>query len=90
MAYTLSSTAPKTGNARLALDGQIRDAVQQTYRPPGYTVEAPDSEAGYSWFKEILLPILLLLLAVLAVTFESLTLPLLVLIALPLCRSIHW
>ena len=82
--YRLSNEAPKTGPARRELDTQVRAAIQQVRRPPGYTLEAPEAEEGFSWFKRILLPVLLLLFAVLALTFESLTLPLLVLLALPL------
>jgi len=82
--YRLGEAAPKTGPARRELDAQIRAAIQQVRRPHGYTLEAPEAEEGFSWFKRILLPVLLLLFAVLAVTFESLTLPLLVLLALPL------
>ena len=83
--YQLGPSAPQTGPAREALDEQIRAAIQQVHRPAGYTLEAPRGRGqSCSWFKKILVPVLLLLFAVLAVTFESLTLPLLVLLALPL------
>jgi len=82
--YRLGDDAPKTGPAREAVEEQIRAAIQRAHRPAGYTVETPQVEATFSWFKKILVPIVLLLFAVLAVTFESLTLPLLVLAALPL------
>ena len=54
------------------------------HRPAGYTIETPDPDESFSWFKKILVPVVLLLFAVLALTFESLTLPLLVLVSLPL------
>ena len=82
--YRLGADAPETGPARKALDEQIRTAIQQVHRPSGYTLETPKADATFNWFKRILVPVLLLLYAVLAVTFESLTLPLLVLAALPL------
>jgi multidrug efflux pump subunit AcrB/ABC-type multidrug transport system ATPase subunit len=82
--YRLGAEAPKTGPAREAVEEQIRAAIQRVHRPTGYTVETPQAAATFSWFKKILVPIVLLLFAVLAVTFESLTLPLLVLAALPL------
>ncbi len=82
--YRLGEDAPKTGPARQALEDQIRAAIQQAHRPPGTSVETPRTDERFDWFKKILVPILLLLYAVLAVTFESLTLPLLVLVALPL------
>jgi len=82
--YQLGSQAPATGPARLELERQIQGAIQQVHRPSGYTVETPSEEEGFSWFKTVLVPVVLLLFAVLAFTFESLTLPLLVLVALPL------
>jgi multidrug efflux pump subunit AcrB/ABC-type multidrug transport system ATPase subunit len=82
--YRLGSGAPQTGPSRIALDEEIQDAVREIHRPTGYTVEVMGEEQATSWFKKILVPILLLLCAVLAVTFESLTLPVLVLLAVPL------
>jgi multidrug efflux pump subunit AcrB/ABC-type multidrug transport system ATPase subunit len=82
--YTLESTAPQAGTARLQLDERIRSAVREVHRPVGYTVEALGEDEAVNWFKKILIPVVLLLLAVLAITFESLTLPVLILIALPL------
>ncbi|HXV77423.1 MAG TPA: efflux RND transporter permease subunit, partial [Candidatus Polarisedimenticolaceae bacterium] len=84
VAYTLAADVPTGGPARLALDAELRRAVQDVHRPAGYTIETPAPEASYSWFRRILVPVLLLLFAVLAVTFESLTMPLLVLLSLPL------
>ncbi|NIM02360.1 MAG: ATP-binding cassette domain-containing protein [Acidobacteria bacterium] len=82
--YRLSDDAPKTGPARKNLDEQLRQAIQGVHRPAGYTIEAPEAGDSFDWFKTLLVPVLLLLYAVLAVTFESMTLPLLVLLALPL------
>jgi multidrug efflux pump subunit AcrB/ABC-type multidrug transport system ATPase subunit len=84
ISYRLGDDAPKTGPARQALDDQIEAAIQQVHRPPGYTIETPDPDESFSWFKKIIVPVVMLLFAVLALTFESLTLPLLVLLALPL------
>jgi len=82
--YTLASSAPEAGAERTALEDAIRDVIHQTHRPVGYTIEAPQDEEGLDWFNELMIPILLLLYAVLAITFESLTLPLLVLLSIPL------
>jgi len=82
--YTLGTGAPKTGNARRALDEQIRAAVREVHRPAGTAVEALGEEEATSWFKRVLVPVILLLAGVLAITFESLTMPVLVLVALPL------
>jgi multidrug efflux pump subunit AcrB/ABC-type multidrug transport system ATPase subunit len=84
ISYRLGDDAPTTGPARQALDDQIEAAIQKVHRPPGYTIETPDAGETFNWFKKILVPVVLLLFAVLALTFESLTLPILVLLALPL------
>ena len=82
--YNLDRDAPATGPGRLALEEKIKGAVREAHRPRGYTVEAADADDSTDWFKRILLPVLLLLYLVLAVVFESLTMPVLVLLALPL------
>ncbi len=84
ISYRLGPQAPTTGPARQRLDDQIRSAIQDVHRPAGYTIETPDPDETFDWFKKILVPVVLLLFATLALTFESLTLPLLVLCALPL------
>jgi multidrug efflux pump subunit AcrB/ABC-type multidrug transport system ATPase subunit len=82
--YSYSSNAPASGPAREDLEKRISEGIQEIHRPPGYTIETPPPDEGLAWFKKIVVPVLLLLFAVLAITFESLTLPLLVLLALPL------
>jgi multidrug efflux pump subunit AcrB/ABC-type multidrug transport system ATPase subunit len=82
--YRLGSSAPQTGPARQELDEQIRAAVRDLHRPAGTTVEALGETESSSWFRRTLVPVLLLLLAVLAITFESLTVPVVVLLAVPL------
>jgi multidrug efflux pump subunit AcrB/ABC-type multidrug transport system ATPase subunit len=84
ISYTLSDSAPDTGPERLRLEEAIQNAVRDAYRPPGYSVEAIGAEESTDWFKVLFVPILLLLYAVLAIAFESLTMPVLVLIAVPL------
>jgi multidrug efflux pump subunit AcrB/ABC-type multidrug transport system ATPase subunit len=82
--YTLDATAPESGPARVALENSIQEGVRTAYRPPGYTVEAVNSDESTEWFKLVFLPIVFLLFAVLAIAFESLTMPILVLVAVPL------
>jgi multidrug efflux pump subunit AcrB/ABC-type multidrug transport system ATPase subunit len=82
--YSLRDDAPTTGPARNALDERIREAVREVHRPSGTTVETEAEERALSWFRRVLVPVLLLLFATLAITFESLTLPILVLVAVPL------
>jgi multidrug efflux pump subunit AcrB/ABC-type multidrug transport system ATPase subunit len=82
--YALDAGAPAAGPARVGLERAIEDGVANAYRPPGYTVEAVSSDGSSRWLKLVFVPILLLLFAVLAIAFESLTMPLLVLVAVPL------
>jgi multidrug efflux pump subunit AcrB/ABC-type multidrug transport system ATPase subunit len=84
VSYRLGSAAPTTGPARQELDAELRDLVRDVHRPAGVVLETTEEDAARSWFKTVLLPVLLLLLAVLAITFESLTVPVLVLLAVPL------
>jgi ABC-type multidrug transport system ATPase subunit len=84
ISYTLAAAAPAAGPARVALEKAIQDGVRGIYRPPGYTVDALGSEESTKWLTLVLVPILLLLFAVLAIAFESLTMPILVLVAVPL------
>jgi multidrug efflux pump subunit AcrB/ABC-type multidrug transport system ATPase subunit len=82
--YRLSNDVPATGPSRIGIEDEIAATVRSVPRPRGFTVEASSQEESTSWFRRILLPVVLLLYLVLAMTFESLTLPVLVLLALPL------
>ena len=82
--YRLSRNVPATGPNRVAIEDQIAAAVRSVPRPRGFTVETPGQEEATSWFRKILVPVVALEFLVLAMTFESLTLPVLVLLALPL------
>ena len=84
LSYSFAADAPETGPERLRLDEAVAEIVRSAYRPPGYTIEAAGAEESTDWFRVLVIPILLLLYAVLAITFESLTMPLLVLLAVPL------
>ena len=82
--YRLSSDVASTGPNRVALEEQIAEAVRSVPRPNGFTVEISGAAETTSWFRRIVIPVVLLMFLVLAITFESLTLPALVLLALPL------
>ena len=84
VAYRLTSEVPRSGPGRQAVEDRIREVVAGLHRPAGTTIEAPDPASTFSWFRRILIPVVLILYAVLAITFESLTLPVLVLVSLPL------
>lgn len=82
--YSLDSAAPANGPARVAIDNAIAKALNSTYLPPGYSITQQQDNSSHSWLLPSLVPVLLLLYALLAITFESLTLPFLVLLAAPL------
>ena len=82
--YRLDNNIPSTGPSRLAIDEQIDEAVRGVPRPRGYAVETVEQDESTNWFQKVLVPVVLLLFLVMAMTFESLTMPVLVLIALPL------
>ena len=82
--YTLSGDVPSRGPAREAFDRRLDEAIASIHRPPGTTIARDRSKETTNWFQRIAVPVVLLVFLVLAVTFESMTLPILVLIALPL------
>ncbi len=82
--YRLAGDVPATGPNRVAVEDQIAAAVRSVPRPTGFAVETPGQDEAASWFRRIVVPVVALLFLVLAMTFESLTLPVLVLFALPL------
>ena len=82
--YRLSRDVPETGLGRAAADQAVAAVAQAVPKPPGYTVELKEPEEQTSMARKLALPAVLLLLLVLGMTFESLTLPVLVLLALPL------
>ena len=82
--YVLSPDVPTRGPARDAFDRNLDEAIASIHRPAGTTIALDRSEESTNWFRRIVVPVVLLVFLVLAVTFESMTLPILVLIALPL------
>ncbi len=82
--YSLSSDVPSSGPGRLKFDRNLDEALAGIHRPPGTTIELDRSDENTSWFRRVLGPVVMLVFLVLAVAFESMTLPILVLLALPL------
>ena len=82
--YRLGASVAESGSAREAVEEQIAETVRAVSRPRGYTVEVSSDDEQTSWLQRVLVPVVLLLFLVLALTFESLTLPVLVLLAVPL------
>ncbi len=84
VSYTLSSNAPTTGPAREALNDEILSMIKAVNLPEGYVIDPPNNDETTSYLKRLGIPILLMLFVVLAVTFESLLMPVLVLLSAPL------
>ncbi|MEE8244352.1 MAG: efflux RND transporter permease subunit, partial [Pseudomonadales bacterium] len=82
--YRLGASVPETGPGRLAIEEQIVSALRSVPRPEGYVVETAQEEESASILQQALVPVVLLLYLVLAMTFESLVMPTIVLLALPL------
>jgi multidrug efflux pump subunit AcrB/ABC-type multidrug transport system ATPase subunit len=82
--YTLGAQAPRSGPLRQQVEERIAAAAREVHRPEGTVLAVETADEELSWFRSVVLPIVLLLFGVLALVFESLTLPILVLVALPL------
>ena len=82
--YRLRDDIPDTGPTRLSIEREISELVRAIPKPSGVSIETTDNNDTEVWFKNISVPAVALLFLVLATVFESLTLPLLILLALPL------
>ena len=82
--YRLEDDVPQSGAGREAVDREIAAVVQSVPRPSGYTVEIEEDDEQASLLRRFSVPAILLVLLVLAMVFESLSLPVLVILALPL------
>ena len=82
--YRLAYDAPDSGPALDAIDKEIAAVVHSAPRPPGYAIEIVEDDEDAELFRKFVVPAVLLVLLVLAMTFESLTLPVLVVLAWPL------
>ena len=82
--YTLARTVPDAGRERNQIEEDIKNFIHQIPRPEGYVIDIPEESSTSSVEQKLLLPVLLLLFLVLALTFESLILPALILLAIPL------
>ncbi len=82
--YTLASSVPEAGRERNKIEEDIEEFIRTLPRPEGYVIDVPDDSSTTDAAQKLLLPVLLLLFLVLALTFESLILPPLVLLTIPL------
>ncbi|MCY3628316.1 MAG: efflux RND transporter permease subunit [Gammaproteobacteria bacterium] len=82
--YTLASSVPEAGRERNKIEEDIEEFIRTLPRPEGYVIDVPDDSSTTDAAQKLLFPVLLLLFLVLALTFESLILPPLVLLTIPL------
>ena len=82
--YNFENSVQDTGPTRLAIEEQVVAAMRAVPRPEGFTIETAQQDETSNQLQQVILPVILLLFLVLAMTFESLTLPVLVLLSLPI------
>ena len=82
--YRLRDSAPSSGPRLTALRREIDAALHDMNLPSGYGLAIEHQPDSFAWFRQIVLPMLFLLLFVLAFTFESVELPFLVFLSVPL------
>lgn len=82
--FRLGDEVPQSGAGREAVLREIAAVVQAVPRPAGYTVEIREDDEQQSLLRRFAVPAVLLVLLVLAMVFESLSLPVLIILALPL------
>ena len=82
--YNFENSVQETGPTRLAIEEQLVAAMRAVPRPEGFTIETARQDETTNQLQQVILPVILLLFLVLAMTFESLTLPVLVLLSLPI------
>ena len=80
--YRFSDQVPETGPNRVAIQEQVDQAIREVPRPEGYTVETTDTEEEVEIGTQIVLLMVALLFLVLAFTFESLLLPVVVILSI--------
>ncbi|MYF02785.1 MAG: ATP-binding cassette domain-containing protein [Gammaproteobacteria bacterium] len=82
--YSLDDDVPDSGPERVAIEENVKEFIRQIPLPAGYVVDTPSEGEQFSYAKKLVLPVLGLLFLVLAFTFESLAVPVLIFLAIPL------
>lgn len=84
LTYQFADAVAASGPERDALQTRIQQQANSVYKAPGYALEFLETQLPADKFRLYFLPAVLLLFVVLAVTFESILMPWLVLLAVPL------
>ena len=82
--YRLDASVPDSGPNRVAVEDAVEEIVHSVPKNHAYTIEIAEESEGVSMMKKIFVPVVGLMYVVLAFTFESLILPVLVMFAIPL------
>ena len=82
--YHLSQRAPTSGAGLTTLRQDLDQALRGMRLPSGYAMRIEHEKDGFAWFRQVFWPMLFLLFVVLALTFESLELPFLIFLSVPL------
>ena len=84
VSYRLDNDVPDSGPARIEIEKDIKEFIHEIPLPAGYVLDTPSQTEQFSYVQKLTLPILGLLFLVLAFTFESLAVPVLIFLAIPL------
>lgn len=83
--YKLDSSVPDSGSGREAIENEVKDFVRSVPRPEGYVIDIPDAEEeNIDTGQQLGFAALGMVFLSLAVILESLILPVLVMVAIPL------
>ncbi|MYD46693.1 MAG: ATP-binding cassette domain-containing protein [Gammaproteobacteria bacterium] len=82
--YQLDNDVPESGPERVAIEESVKEFIRQIPLPAGYIVDTPSEAEQFKFAQKLVLPVLGLLFLVLAFTFESLAVPVLIFLAIPL------
>lgn len=82
--YRLDRDVPESGPTRIDIENQIEEFIHEIPLPAGYVLDTPSEAEQFNYVQKLILPVLGLLFLVLAFTFESLAVPVLVFLAIPL------
>lgn len=83
--YSLDRSVPDSGSGREAIENEIKDFIRTVPRPEGYVIDIPDAEQeNINIGQQLGLAALVMVFLSLAVILESLILPVLVMVAIPL------
>ena len=82
--YSLENDVPDSGPDRVQIEKNIEKFIHEIPLPAGFVLDTPSETEQFGYVQKLVLPVLGLLFLVLAFTFESLAVPVLIFLAIPL------